>query len=473
MKKILFFATFFLVSSLSTAQSWTGLDIPNPILNQHDNQLYTVCADKAGKVYTAGMVFDSAWHIIVGKWNGTSWSSLATGDPLLDSFGQITSIITDTLDNIFIVGQFGPSGSLNNVVKWNGVSWSKVGALNANSEIVAICFDKHYNLYAAGEFTDSSGHCYVAKWDGTSWTEVGTGVHALNVNSDIKCLYADSLDNVYAAGGFTDSATFTGGNLYVARWDGTSWSELGGGVHHQDGSFNTQIWSVVGDHAGNIYASGEFIYDSGYNYVAKWDGTSWSKLGAGAYSLNANGSIHSLCADQAGNLYAAGYFTDDSSVFDGNLYVAKWDGTSWSHLGAGFPMPQSSNEGIYSLCLDAQGNIYAAGTFTDTTITFTDPSLSYHPVYVAKYTFSPSRVTTTEIGSIHVYPNPAHSAFNIVADKAAFVGTGYALYDETGKIIMTGKLTEVNTSVNMSDLSTGLYILRMDTNGQVYKIIKE
>ncbi len=473
MKTPFFFIAFLLVSALSSsAQSWTGLDISNPILNQHDNQLYTVCADKAGNVYTAGMVFDTGWHTVVGKWDGTSWHSLATGDPLLDSFVQITRIIADTLDNIYIVGEFGPSGALNNVVKWDGTSWGKVGALNVNSEIVGICFDKHYNLYAAGEFTDSSGHCYVAKWDGMSWTEVGTGVHALNVNGDIKCLYVDSSENIYAAGGFTDSTTYTGGNLYVAKWDGTSWSELGSGVHHQDSSFNTQIWSIVGDVMGNLYVSGKFIIDSGYNYVAKWDGTSWNKLGTGSHALNANSGINSLSLDLEGNLYAAGGFTDDSSAFNGNLSVAQWNGASWSYLGSGF-YQYWGLDAIHSLYTDAQGNIYAAGTFTDTTITFTDSSLSYHPVYVAKYTFTPAGVNTTEIGSTHVYPNPAHSSFNIVADNGALVGADYALCDLMGRVTRRGKLLAQNTSVNIVDLSPGIYILHLVNSTDVYKIVKE
>ena len=54
----------------------------------------------------------------------------------------------------------------------------------------------------------------------------------------------------------------------------------------------------------------------------------WSELG-GLNGLGANGTIYSMCKDAVGNIYAAGTFTNSS----GNRYVAKYNGTSWSELG--------------------------------------------------------------------------------------------------------------------------------------------
>ena len=422
------------------------------------------------------MVFDTGWHTVVGKWNGTSWSSLATGSPMLDSFQQIWKIITDTIGNIYICGSFGSTGSLENVAKWDGTSWSKVGALNANSDIITICFDRHYNLYAAGAFTDgvvdALGHPYVAKWDGTSWTELGTGTAALNPNSKINCLYIDSSDNIYAAGAFTDSASFIGGNVYVAKWDGTSWSELGAGVLHQDFSYNTQIGVIVGDAGGNLYVTGRMADDSGFGYIAKWDGVSWSEVGTGIHSLKANNGIRTLLIDKDGDLCAAGSFTDGSSYSTGNHYVAKWDGTSWSHLGSGGFTDNIYSSAISAICSDDNGNIYAAGTFTDTTITLTDSFHSYHPVYVAKYTFSLAGVPeTTQVSAISVYPNPATDIVNITADNTP--PARYTLSDMLGRECRRGQVHSGTSQVDIRDLPPGAYVLRISNTGNVFKIVKE
>jgi len=117
---------------------------------------------------------------------------------------------------------------------------------------------------------------------------------------------------------------------------------------------------LLRDGAGNVYAAGFFRDGSSYHYVAKWNGTSWAELGTGSAALNANGPINSIATDGAGNVYAVGYFTD------GNVksYVAKWNGTGWQELGTG-TTTLNANSDIRSVVIDGVGNLYAAGEFTD------------------------------------------------------------------------------------------------------------
>ena len=62
---------------------------------------------------------------------------------------------------------------------------------------------------------------------------------------------------------------------------------------------------------------------SGHPYVAKYNGSSWSELG-GANSLGANSAIYAINSDHISNIYVAGYFTNSS----GKEYVAKFDGNN-------------------------------------------------------------------------------------------------------------------------------------------------
>src|SRR5262245_3005835 len=77
-----------------------------------------------------------------------------------------------------------------------------------------------------------------------------------------------------------------------------------------------------------VYAAGDFAYVNGVrvNYIARWDGTSWSALGTGVGGLGS--TVYALATDSSGNLCAGGFF-------GGLNYVARWDGTSWSALGYG------------------------------------------------------------------------------------------------------------------------------------------
>jgi hypothetical protein len=83
------------------------------------------------------------------------------------------------------------------------------------------------------------------------------------------------------------------------------------------------------DGTGNLVISGEFtvVSDVIANYVAKWNGSSWSALGSGM-----NGSVYAL-AVSGSNVYAGGSFDMAGGVAATN--IAKWNGGSWSALGSG------------------------------------------------------------------------------------------------------------------------------------------
>ena len=58
----------------------------------------------------------------------------------------------------------------------NAQVWGELGGLNAlaaNDHIYSICSDKYGNIYAAGNFKNSQGKRYVALWNGTNWSELG------------------------------------------------------------------------------------------------------------------------------------------------------------------------------------------------------------------------------------------------------------------------------------------------------------
>ncbi len=190
------------------------------------------------------------------------------------------------------------------------------------------------------------------------WTELGTGANALNANDVIQSICTDSSGNVYAAGDFTNSS----GYYYVAKWNGSNWEEVKSNTSSLNA--NGQIRKIIVDNNGNLYAAGNFTNASVYQYVAKWDGNVWTELGGTSGPLNANATICDLSIDANGNMYAAGWFTNANSKF----YVAKWNGLAWSELGNLDALNTQApfySEGINALCNDNNGNIYAGGTFVD------------------------------------------------------------------------------------------------------------
>lgn len=123
-----------------------------------------------------------------------------------------------------------------------------------------------------------------------------------------------------------------------------------------------------------MYAAGRFTNTDGQFFVAKWDGNTWSELGKGSNALKANGVITALVCDKSGNIYAAGSFTNDTE----SHYIAKWDGSSWSELGPGYNFHHSlTGSGFTTLAIDKSDRLYAAGYFATGT---TSPEAYYYLV---------------------------------------------------------------------------------------------
>ena len=138
--------------------------------------------------------------------------------------------------------------------------------------------------------------------------------------------------------------------VYPVRIDPTfsdaNWVSLGG-VPGATGAVN----AAVVDGLGNLYIGGNFtvVGNTIANYIAQWNGSSWSPLGSGmnswVYALAVSGST----------LYAGGYFTTaDGSAAN---YIAQWNGISWSALGSGM-------DGIVYALAVSGSTLYAGGEFT-------------------------------------------------------------------------------------------------------------
>jgi hypothetical protein len=209
-----------------------------------------------------------------------------------------------------------------------------------NGSVHALAVDASGNLYAGGSFTTAGGITVnrVAKWNGTSWSSLGGGV-----SSVVYALEVDTTGNVYAGGNFTTADGLTVNR--IAKWNGTSWSSLGAGT-------SSTVFALDLDASGNLHVGGSFTTAGSVtaNRIAKWDGGAWSAVGTGF-----NSTVNALKFDTGGNLYAGGDFTTAGVVTVNN--IAMWNGSSWSSLGTGV------GSTVRALATDGSGNVYVGGDF--------------------------------------------------------------------------------------------------------------
>ncbi len=297
-----------------------------------------------GYFTTAGGV--TAYNI--AKWDGLGgqWSALGSGT---DCVCDVSALAISGSD-VYMGGLFFSAGGVTayNIAKWNGSSWSALGSGVSNggiAHVYAIAISGS-DVYVGGNFTTAGGVPAngIAKWDGSSWSALGSGV-----NDQVSAIRISGSD-VYVGGGFTTAGGVPANR--IAKWDGSSWSALGSGV---SGVSPRSYVNEIAISGSDVYASGTFTIAGGLpaNYIAKWDGSSWSALGSGVNryvkDIGINGS----------DVYVDGFFTTAGGVSANN--IAKWNGSSWSALGSGLNGPSSPTAWAIAV---SSSDVYVGGDFS-------------------------------------------------------------------------------------------------------------
>src|ERR1019366_744358 len=236
------------------------------------------------------------------KKDGSASNNNTNGKKQLQANGAILSLNIDNSGNIYAGGAFKNDSGYYYVAKWDGNSWRDL--FNGSGTLQEIDQIKTYNnsLYIV------SGQS-VMLWDGSTWN-IAIGSH------EAYSLTIDSKGILYV-----------GGSNTVSKWDGSSWTQLGTSFYY---GYSGTISNIVADLQGNIYAAGDinYINNGGWHYVAKWNGSSWVEVGSAIVGFF-EFPIRLLYRDAANNIYA-GY----GSEIGPPSVLAEWDGNNWTEFGS-------------------------------------------------------------------------------------------------------------------------------------------
>jgi hypothetical protein len=310
----------------------------------------------------------------IAKWSGASWSSLGSGfvgdafcmEVYDDGSGQA----------LYVGGGFPSAGGLSNqvIAKWDGATLSALGTglTGDYSEVVRslLSFDDGTGtaLYAAGTFTAAGGIAVpgIARWNGTNWSAVGSGVRT---NNDFVCGALTAFDDGSGPALYVATAEWTNPGGEIAKWNGTSWSELGSGLSGGKGppSANVSAMAAFVDESGPaLYVAGSFTSAGGIpvQHIAKWNGRAWSALGVPGDGIPGIVAAMTVFDDGSGPaLYVIGSFHLAGHVAAES--IAKWSGTTWSPVGGGLSAVAGGPEclAIFNDGGPGPANLYVAGTF--------------------------------------------------------------------------------------------------------------
>ena len=256
--------------------------------------------------------------------------------------GQVTAMTYDKVNEILYVASntIGSTASAIHKVQ-NGLN-TFLGT--SGDQTTSMANDGAGNVYIGGRFTSVTGviATSIAKWNGTTWSNLGSGISGGAVNT-----IAVDGTIVYAGGTFSHAGgTYT---PRLAKWNGSAWSSIG--------VPNSTIHSLAIDVSHNLYAAGAFTSIGSFSIskIAKYDGfgASWSAIGANS---TINSSINTVVCE-GDHVYAAGGFTVIG--LSAIARIGYWHPYAWAAMGTGV-----NNFYVYSMDFASNGDLYIGGSFT-------------------------------------------------------------------------------------------------------------
>ena len=252
---------------------------------------------------------------------------------------------------LVIGGMFSAAGDIaaNSVAAFDGQAWHGL----AGGVTEGFIFDRvsAFEIYdgmliVGGHFAQAGGLPVenIAAFDGADWHALGAGIYGGFSEPEVSAMAVHD-GQLIAAGAFTSAGE--GPANFIARWNGTEWAPLGAGA-----SFVVQAAET---HDGDLYIGGQFQSVGGgipgTNLLARWDGLGWSSVGGGVPNGTSVFGLHSDGAD----LYVGGQFGVIGTLVTPG--VARWDGTAFRALGSGIP-------GLVTSFSEFDGQLHVGGHFT-------------------------------------------------------------------------------------------------------------
>ena len=440
-----------------------------------DDEAYSVAVDASGNIYLAGY-FES---------------------PTI-TFGSYTLTNAGSYD--MFLAKYDINGN---------VLWAKSAGSTGDDEAYSVAVDASGNIYVAGYFesptitfgsttlTNAGNYdMFLVKYDANGnvlWAKSAGGNSADMAYS----IAVDVSGNIYMAGYFY-STTLTFGSttlpnagncdMFLAKYDANGnvlWAKSAGGT---DEDYEN---SIAVNASGNIFMAGGFrsptITFGSYTltnvgncdiFLAKYD-TNGTVLWAKSAGGTGDDDAYSVAVDVSGNPYVAGLFNSPTLAFGsttltnvGNydMFLAKYDANGkvlWAKSAGG-----AGDDESYSVAVDASGNPFVAGYYKSPTITFGSYTLTNagadttYDMFLAK---SGNGTGINELSNslgISVFPNPATDKITVETSGAS-KGSCLAIVNIEGQQLITRQITEAKTQIDISDLPSGVYFVRVSSERTV------
>ena len=205
-------------------------------------------------------------------------------------------------------------------------------------------------------------------------------------------------------------------------------------------------------------------FDAGHVRVYTWSGTAWVQKGVdidGEAAVDFSGWDISM--PDANTVAIGAGLNDGNGLIAGHVRVYTWSGTAWVQKGVDIDGEAAGDRSGISVSM-ADANTLAIGA------PWNDGG-GIDAGHVRVYTFTALDVSENSLSSLlKLYPNPASNILNVEVGSE-YLNSAYSIFENTGRVVLTGTLHSEVTSIQLGDLSSGVYTISVgDCIRQTFKV---
>jgi hypothetical protein len=321
----------------------------------------------------------AAWQVIAAYpsdtsivqlryWDGTRWAEL--GQPSPNPGGISNSYWGARYPRMALDSNLNPSitwfdrpdpQSFPQILfrRFNGSIWEELAGSGTglgisdgmrHSEFPSIALDDAGNpIIAWTEYTETNNdsEAYLKRWSGTAWEEIAGSATggAISNTSGRAIMPFVALDGGRAPVVAWAEQLMVADSVYLRRFDGSAWSELGGSGHGMGVSTTREV-AVLG-----ISQNGQPIIgwtDPSHTIqIRRWDGMTWAPFAGGGFDPSPDDVFSFTMAVGPNDEMAIAWDAITSTTTDNaEIHLRLWDGMSWRSLaGSGTGPGISANRG--------------------------------------------------------------------------------------------------------------------------------
>ncbi len=310
--------------------SWSIVSSPNVAGAQTSTLLGVACAS-ANVCFAAGGAANGITpRTLVERWNGSTWSIVASPTPTGSDSPNLRSVSCPTVSSCFAAGDSQASSTVTPLVEhWGGTGWSIMTTPKVSGTVDdgfrGVSCATGTQCVAVGELVrsvDGTVATLVESWNGTAWA-IATSPNPDPKDSDLLGVACSSTTLCFAVG-VTGMVTVP---TIVEQWNGTAWSLA---AHPDNAPSISTLAGVscavstacfaVGSHATVSNATAPLIESPA--------GSTWSQVTSPKPTGAQNASLSAVSCPSSVSCFAVGKW--NGTTGPQKTLIEHWNGTSWS-----------------------------------------------------------------------------------------------------------------------------------------------